>query len=56
MANLDIQFQDFFGELQITATKKKSLTTSHNNLRTRIQNYFAKNHPEYNSSLKIRQS
>lgn len=56
MANLDIQFQDFFGELQITATKKKSLTTSHNNLRTRIQNYFAKNHPEYKPSFYIQGS
>lgn len=42
MANLDIQFQEFYSELQITASKKRSLITSHNNLRTRIQKYFAK--------------
>lgn len=42
MANLDTQFQEFYGELQITVTKKQALITSHNNLRTKIQKYFAK--------------
>ena len=37
MANLDTQFQEFYGELQITVTKKQALITSHNNLRTKIQ-------------------
>lgn len=56
MANLDIQFQEFYSELQITASKKRSLITSHNNLRTRIQKYFAKNHPEYTPSFYIQGS
>lgn len=56
MANLDTQFQEFYGELQITVTKKQALITSHNNLRTKIQKYFAKNHPEYVPSFYIQGS
>ena len=56
MANLDTQFQEFYGELQITVTKKQALITSHNNLRTKIQKYFAQNHPEYVPSFYIQGS
>ena len=47
MANLDSNFQEFFGELQITDTKRQKMIASHNNLRKKIKNHFKANHPEY---------
>ena len=56
MANLDSNFQEFFGELQITDTKRQKMITSHNNLRQKIKNHFKANHPEYKPSFYIQGS
>ena len=56
MANLDSNFQEFFGELQITDTKRQKMITSHNNLRQKIKNHFKVNHPEYKPSFYIQGS
>ena len=56
MANLDSNFQEFFGELQITDTKRQKMIASHNNLRLKIKNHFKVNHPEYNPSFYIQGS
>ena len=40
MANLNSNFQDFYGNLQITNTKRQKLITSRNNLRKKIKDYF----------------
>ena len=56
MANLNSNFLDFYADLQITGTKKKSLTTSHNNLRKKIKNYFKAKHPELTPSFYIQGS
>ena len=56
MANLDSNFQEFFGELQITDTKRQKMIASHNNLRQKIKNHFKANHPEYKPSFYIQGS
>jgi hypothetical protein len=56
MANLDLNFQEFFAELQITDTKRQKMTISHNNLRQKIKNHFKANHPEYKPSFYIQGS
>ena len=56
MANLDSNFQDFFCKLQITATKRQKMISSHNNLRLKIKNYFKLNHPEFKPSFYIQGS
>lgn len=56
MANLDSNFQEFYGELQITDTKRQKMITSHNNLRTKIKDHFKEKHPEYKPSFYIQGS
>ena len=56
MANLNSNFQDFYGNLQITNTKRQKLITSRNNLRKKIKDYFNENHPEYNPTFYIQGS
>ena len=45
MANCNTLFLEFSGNLNITKTKKDSLITSKENLRTKIKNYFIDKHP-----------
>jgi len=47
MANCNNLFIEFNGNLNITKTKKDSLITSKDNLRTKIKNHFADKHPGY---------
>lgn len=47
MANCDKLFRDFNEELKITNTKNDKLKNSRKELRKRIKDYFAKNHPNY---------
>lgn len=47
MANCHNLFIDFREELAIPNSKKSSMMTSRENLRKRIKNNFAKNHPDY---------
>jgi hypothetical protein len=47
MANSHILFVEFNNELKITKSKNDSLMSSKNNLRKKIRDYFAKNHPSY---------
>jgi len=47
MANCDNLFKEFNGNLAITKSKKDSLITSKDNLRTTIRKYFKENHPNY---------
>ena len=56
MANLNSEFQDFYKDLQITNTKRKSLVVSHKNLRKRIKNHFKENHPDYKPKFYIQGS
>ena len=56
MANLNTNFQDFYADLQITSTKKQSLTTSHTNLREKIKKHFKEKHPDYTPSFYIQGS
>lgn len=56
MANLNSNFQDFYGNLQITNTKRQKLITSRNNLRKKIKDYFNENHPEYKPMFYIQGS
>ena len=56
MANLNSNFQEFYGELQITDTKRQKMITSHNNLRTKIKNHFKEKHPEYKPTFYIQGS
>lgn len=56
MANLDSLFRQFDNELNITQTKKDSLMTSKNHLRTKIRDYFTKNHSSYKPTFFIQGS
>jgi len=56
MANLDSNFHGFYGNLQITNTKRQKLITSHKNLRKKIKDYFKVNHPEYKPTFYIQGS
>ncbi len=47
MANCNTLFIEFNGNLNITKTKKDSLITSKENLRTKIKNHFAVKHSNY---------
>lgn len=56
MANLDTHFKSFDHELNILSSKKDSLMTSRDHLRTKIKDYFAKNHPDYKPTFFIQGS
>ena len=56
MANLDSLFKTFDQELNILSTKKDSLMSSRDHLRTRIKDYFTKNHPDYKPAFFIQGS
>ncbi|MDD3078458.1 MAG: hypothetical protein PHH37_05050 [Paludibacter sp.] len=56
MANLDSLFKQFDNELNVTPTKMDSLMTSKNHLRTKIRDYFLKNHPKYKPTFFIQGS
>lgn len=56
MANCDNLFRDFDGKLNIVKTKKDKLINSKKNLRTRIQNHFKKEHPDYTPKFWIQGS
>ena len=56
MANTDLLFKQFDNELNVTPTKKDSLMTSKDHLRTKIRDYFTKNHPEYKPTFFIQGS
>ncbi len=56
MANTDLLFKQFDNELNVTPTKKDSLMTSKDHLRTKIRDHFAKNHPKYKPTFFIQGS
>lgn len=56
MANCSKLFLTFNNELNVTSTKKKKLTKSKDGLRTRIRDYFKKNHPDYKPTFYIQGS
>lgn len=56
MANVDNLFKQFDDELNITSSKKDSLMTSRDNLRSKIKNHFSQNHPDYTPTFFIQGS
>lgn len=56
MANCNNLFIEFNGNLNITKTKKESLITSKDNLRTKIKKHFADKHPGYTPTFYIQGS
>lgn len=56
MANCNNLFIEFNGNLNITKTKKDSLITSKDNLRTKIKKYFVEKHPNYKPTFYIQGS
>lgn len=56
MANCNKLFLDYNKNLNISPEKKKRLSSSKETLRTRIKNYFKKNHPEYKPEFWIQGS
>ena len=56
MANTHNLFQSFNNNLHITKTKEDGLIRSRDNLREKIKNYFAENHPNYHPSFWIQGS
>jgi len=56
MANLDSHFKTFDQELNILSSKKDSLMTSKDHLRTKIKDFFTKNHPNYKPKFYIQGS
>lgn len=56
MADLHKLFLQFDDELNITKTKKENLIISKNNLRKKIRDFFAENHPLYKPKFYIQGS
>lgn len=56
MANCDNLFKEFNGNLTITKSKKDSLITSKDNLRTKIKKHFEEKHPNYKPTFYIQGS
>jgi hypothetical protein len=56
MANCDNLFKEFNGNLSITKSKKDSLITSKDNLRTKIKKHFEEKHPNYKPTFYIQGS
>lgn len=56
MANLHQIFQDFYNDLQIPDSKKSSMITSRDNLRSKIKDHFKENHPDYKPTFYIQGS
>ena len=47
MANNNEQFKAFHDVIKMTSAKKETLRTNRDALRSRIRNYFKKNHSDY---------
>lgn len=56
MANLDNLFKQFDNELNVLKTKKSNMISSRNHLRTKIKDYFSKNHKGYTPKFYIQGS
>lgn len=56
MANCNNLFRKFDNNLIITKTKRDSLVTSKDNLRTKIKKYFVEKHPNYKPTFYIQGS
>lgn len=56
MSNCHNLFQEFNDELEILSTKKDKMITSRENLREKIRDYFAEEHPNYVPSFFIQGS
>ena len=56
MSNCHNLFQEFNDELEILSSKKDKMITSRENLREKIRDYFAEEHPNYVPSFFIQGS